>query len=78
MRGVGSGAAVRGSPMNVQLFLPTFAIEECLAEIRECLEKGWTGLGYKTVANTLSLMKIKLGAARTADLVRLAVATGVS
>ncbi|MEJ0075769.1 MAG: DegT/DnrJ/EryC1/StrS family aminotransferase [Alphaproteobacteria bacterium] len=35
--------------MNVQLFLPTFAIEECLAEIRECLEKGWTGLGYKTL-----------------------------
>jgi len=35
--------------MNVQLFLPTFAIEECLAEIRECLERGWTGLGYKTL-----------------------------
>ena len=36
------------------------------------------GVGYKTVANTLSQMKIKLGAARTADLVRMAVATGVS
>jgi len=35
--------------MNVQLFLPTFAIEECLAEIRLCLEKGWTGSGYKTL-----------------------------
>jgi dTDP-4-dehydrorhamnose reductase len=34
----------------VQLFVPTFRIDECLAEIRECLEKGWTGLGYKTVA----------------------------
>lgn len=34
----------------VQLFVPTFEIDECLAEIRECLEKGWTGLGYKTVA----------------------------
>lgn len=33
----------------IQLFRPTFAIDECLAEIRECLEKGWTGLGYKTV-----------------------------
>jgi dTDP-4-amino-4,6-dideoxygalactose transaminase len=33
----------------IQLFVPTFRIEECLAEIRECLEKGWTGLGYKTV-----------------------------
>jgi dTDP-4-dehydrorhamnose reductase len=35
---------------GVQLFVPTFEIDECLAEIRECLEKGWTGLGYKTVA----------------------------
>jgi dTDP-4-dehydrorhamnose reductase len=34
----------------IQLFVPTFRIEECLSEIRECLEKGWTGLGYKTVA----------------------------
>lgn len=32
-----------------QLFVPTFRIDECLAEIRECLEKGWTGLGFKTV-----------------------------
>jgi len=35
--------------MSVQLFVPTFQIEECLAEIRECLEKGLTGLGFKTV-----------------------------
>lgn len=33
----------------IQLFVPTFQIEETLAEIRECLEKGWTGLGYKTL-----------------------------
>jgi dTDP-4-amino-4,6-dideoxygalactose transaminase len=33
----------------IQLFVPTFRIEETLEEIRECLEKGWTGLGYKTV-----------------------------
>jgi dTDP-4-amino-4,6-dideoxygalactose transaminase len=33
----------------VHLFVPTFRIDEVLAEIRECLEKGWTGLGYKTV-----------------------------
>lgn len=33
----------------VQLFVPKFRIEETLAEIRECLEKGWTGLGFKTV-----------------------------
>jgi dTDP-4-amino-4,6-dideoxygalactose transaminase len=35
--------------MNIQLFVPTFDIEKCLAEIRECFEKGWTGLGFKTV-----------------------------
>jgi len=34
----------------IHLFVPTFRIEECLAQIRECLEKGWTGIGFKTVA----------------------------
>ncbi len=34
---------------SIQLFVPTFRIEETLAQIRECLEKGWTGLGYKTI-----------------------------
>jgi dTDP-4-amino-4,6-dideoxygalactose transaminase len=33
----------------VHLFVPTFRVDETLAAIRECLEKGWTGLGYKTV-----------------------------
>ena len=33
----------------IHLFVPTFRVEETLAEIRECLEKGWTGLGFKTV-----------------------------
>lgn len=33
----------------IQLFVPSFRVEECLEEIRECLEKGWTGLGFKTV-----------------------------
>jgi len=33
----------------IHLFVPTFRIEETLAEIRVCLEKGWTGLGFKTV-----------------------------
>jgi dTDP-4-amino-4,6-dideoxygalactose transaminase len=33
----------------VALFIPTFRVDEVLAEIRECLEKGWTGLGFKTV-----------------------------
>jgi DNA-binding NarL/FixJ family response regulator len=30
------------------------------------------GLGYKTVANTASMIKAKLGVTRTADLIRLA------
>lgn len=34
----------------IQLFVPTFRVDECLGEIRECLEKGWTGLGFKTTA----------------------------
>ena len=33
----------------INLFMPSFRIEETLLEIRECLEKGWTGLGFKTV-----------------------------
>lgn len=36
--------------MVVQLFVPHFRVDECLSEIRECLEKGWTGLGFKTLA----------------------------
>ena len=36
--------------MAIQLFVPKFRIDESLAEIRECLERGWTGLGFKTVA----------------------------
>ena len=35
--------------MPIHLFVPQFRVEECLAGIRECLEKGWTGLGFKTV-----------------------------
>ena len=35
--------------MSIQLFTPTFDVDGCLDEIKECLEKGWTGLGYKTV-----------------------------
>ncbi len=34
--------------MSIQLFVPTFRVQECLTEIQECLEKGWTGLGFKT------------------------------
>jgi|SRR5882672_919307 len=34
----------------IHLFVPKFRVPECLAEITDCLEKGWTGLGYKTIA----------------------------
>jgi DNA-binding NarL/FixJ family response regulator len=36
------------------------------------------GIGYKTVANTCSQMKTKLGVTRTADLVRIAIEIGTS
>ena len=35
--------------MSIQLFKAKYEVEECLAEIRECLEVGWTGMGFKTV-----------------------------
>lgn len=35
--------------MGIQLFKAKYEVEECLAEIRECLEVGWTGLGFKTI-----------------------------
>lgn len=38
------------SEKEIHLFVPSFRIDEVLAEMRECLEKGWTGLGFKTVA----------------------------
>lgn len=35
--------------MNIQLFAPVYAVDKCINNIRDCLEKGWTGNGYKTV-----------------------------
>ena len=34
---------------DIHLFVPTFNVEECVNAVRECLNKGWTGLGDKTV-----------------------------
>ncbi|MCA0403010.1 MAG: DegT/DnrJ/EryC1/StrS family aminotransferase [Proteobacteria bacterium] len=34
--------------MTIQVFVPKFRTEECLEEIRECLDKSWTGMGFKT------------------------------
>ncbi|CAK0746729.1 Aminotransferase DegT [Gammaproteobacteria bacterium] len=36
--------------LSIQLFVPKFRVDECLREIGECLNGGWTGLGYKTAA----------------------------
>ena len=35
--------------MAIQVLKPKFHVEECLGAVRECLEKGWTGMGFKTV-----------------------------
>lgn len=35
--------------MTIPLFVPTFSKDEILAEISDCLDRGWTGMGYKTV-----------------------------
>lgn len=35
--------------MSIQVLKPRFEVEECLESVRECLEKGWTGMGFKTV-----------------------------
>lgn len=33
---------------TIQVLKPKFHIEECLEQVRACLEKGWTGSGFKT------------------------------
>lgn len=35
--------------MSIQVLKPKFHVNECLEAVRECLEKGWTGMGFKTV-----------------------------
>lgn len=35
--------------MTYQVLKPHYRIEECLEEIRKCLEVGWTGEGFKTL-----------------------------
>ncbi len=35
--------------MAIQVLKPKFHVEECLDAVRECLEIGWTGMGFKTV-----------------------------
>ena len=35
--------------MAIQVLKPKFHIDACLEQVRECLEIGWTGMGFKTV-----------------------------
>lgn len=35
---------------GIQLFKAKYEVDECLEEIKCCLDAGWTGLGFKTVA----------------------------
>ena len=35
--------------MAIQVLKPKFHVDECLEQVKECLEKGWTGMGFKTV-----------------------------
>ena len=35
--------------MAIRVLKPKFHVDECLDAVRECLEKGWTGMGFKTV-----------------------------
>ena len=35
--------------MPIQVLKPKFHVDECLESIKECLDIGWTGMGFKTV-----------------------------
>ena len=66
------------SPLG-QLADRDLEILRSLAEGRSMAEiAGALGLSYKTVANACSQIKAKLGVARTADLIRVAIEMGVA
>lgn len=35
--------------MAIPMFSPVYDVPACLEQIKDCLEKGWTGQGYKTI-----------------------------
>ena len=39
---------IKSKIMSIQVLKPKFEIEECLEAVKECLEQGWTGMGFKT------------------------------
>jgi two-component system invasion response regulator UvrY len=71
----GSGGSQKLDNLSVRELeiMRLLATGASLAEIAAAV-----GVGYKTVANNCSQIKSKLGVSRTADLVRLAIETGVS
>ncbi len=73
VRGADAGEPIgRLSTRDLEI-LRLLAAGKSLAEIADAL-----GVGYKTVANTCTQIKTKLGLSRTADLVRFSVEMGVS
>ncbi|WP_420136262.1 response regulator transcription factor [Sphingomonas sp.] len=75
-------ALVLGDPIPVATLAPLaprdleilrqLAAGRSLSEIADIL-----GLGYKTIANNCSMIKSKLGVSRTADLLRIAIESGI-
>lgn len=59
------------TPRDIEI-IRLLARGRSLSEIADAL-----GLGYKTIANTCTRIKVKLGVNRTADLVRLALDAGI-
>ena len=66
------GSLAQLAPRDLEI-LRQLAAGKSLGEIADAL-----GLGYKTIANNCSLIKTKLGVTRTADLLRLALESGMS
>src|SRR4051794_15718932 len=48
--GVGFSLRCLMDDQPIYLFSPHYRVEECLAEVRECLVDGWTGWGAKCIA----------------------------
>jgi DNA-binding CsgD family transcriptional regulator len=72
-----SAAAIRVSPASQMTpreleILQLLARGDKIVEVAEAL-----GISYKTVADTTSLLKQKLGARSHSDLIRIAVETGM-
>jgi DNA-binding NarL/FixJ family response regulator len=72
-RGAEEDAYLRPLTQRDMEILRLLADGKSLSQIAETL-----GVAYKTVANTLSRIKDKLGVSQTADLIRIAIAQGIT